>query len=188
MPFSTPFIINNVGILQEELPFIYVVTGIGSMVIMPLIGKLSDKVGKLPTFLGGSVLAIMMVIVFTNMTPVPLWTLIFINTLMFAGIMSRMIPSMALMTAIPRLEDRGAFMSVNSSLQQIAGGIASVLAGVIIVQQSSGKLAHFDRLGYVVVAIMIICGVLMYFINQQVARKQSVAPGSEKIIEEKVMV
>ena len=81
-----------------------------------------------------------MVVIFTNLPPISLWALIGINTLMFAGIMSRMIPSTALMTAMPKLEDRGAFMSVNSSLQQFAGGVASVLAGLIIVQQGNGKL------------------------------------------------
>jgi predicted MFS family arabinose efflux permease len=112
-----------------------------------------------------------MVVIFTNLSPIPLWSFIGINTLMFAGIMSRMIPSSALMTVIPRQEDRGAFMSVNSSLQQIAGGIASVLAGLIIVQEKSGRLDHFDTLGYVVIFVMILCAALMYFINKQVAKK-----------------
>ena len=182
MPFSTPFIINNVGILQEQLPVIYVVTGIGSIIILPLIGKLSDKAGKYPTFIGGTILAIIMVIIFTNLPPIPLWTLIGINTVMFAGIMSRMVPSTALMTAVPRLEDRGAFMSVNSSLQQISGGVASVLAGLIIVQQPGGKLEHFDTLGYVVITVMVICAVLMYFINRQVAIKLTARSAEEHVL------
>lgn len=188
MPFSTPFIINNVGILQEQLPVIYVVTGIGSIIVLPLIGRLSDKAGKYPTFLGGTILATIMVVVFTNLAPVPLWTLIGINTLMFAGIMSRMIPSSALMTAIPRLEDRGAFMSVNSSLQQIAGGVASVLAGLIIVQEQGGKLNHFDTLGYVVIAVMVVCAVLMYFINREVTRKLNTVPANENSMVNEVLV
>ncbi|HWJ26065.1 MAG TPA: MFS transporter, partial [Flavisolibacter sp.] len=130
MPFSTAFIINNVGITQSQLPVIYVVTGIGSMILLPLIGKLSDKAGKLPTFLAGTTLAMVMVVVFTHLNPIPVWELILINTIMFAGIMSRMIPSQALMTAIPEHKDRGAFMSINSSLQQFAGGVASVIAGM----------------------------------------------------------
>ena len=188
MPFSTPFIINNVGISQQQLPIIYVITGIGSMIILPLIGKLSDKIGKFPTFIGGTALAIVMVIVFTNLPPIPLWSLIGINTLMFAGIMSRMIPSTALMTAIPAMPDRGAFMSVNASLQQIAGGIASLLAGMIIVQEKSGKLDHFDTLGYVVIFIMIVCAFLMFFINQQVAVKVKKETSPEKMIGEEVVV
>ena len=171
MPFSTPFIINNVGISQLDLPIIYVITGIGSMIILPLIGKLSDKVGKFPTFVGGTVVSMIMVVVYVNLNPIPLWELIVVNTVMFAGIMSRMIPSTALMTAVPKVEDRGAFMSVNSSLQQVAGGVASVIAGFIIVQESTGKLRHFDTLGYVVIGVMIICACLMYVISSRVVKK-----------------
>lgn len=171
MPFSTPFIINNVGILQEQLPVIYIATGIGSMIMMPLIGRISDRVGKYPTFLTGSIIAMIMIWVYTHLNPVPVWQVIVVNTIMFAGIMSRMIPSTALMSAIPSLEDRGAFMSINSSLQQVAGGVASVLAGLIIYQKADGQLVHFDTLGYVAIFIMVICAFQMYVISKRVTRK-----------------
>jgi len=174
MPFSTPFVINNVHITQQQLPLIYVVTGMGSMIILPLIGKLSDRAGKLPTFMGGTIIAMVMVFIFTHLTPIPLWELIVINTIMFAGIMSRMIPSSALMTAIPELQDRGAFMSINASLQQIAGGIASVIAGLIIIQDSSGHIYHFDTLGYVAIGVMVICAYLMYIINHRVQHRSDI--------------
>jgi predicted MFS family arabinose efflux permease len=176
MPFSTPFIINNVGVSQAQLPVIYIIMGICSMITLPLIGRLSDKVGKLTTFIAGSILAAIMVIIYTNLTPVPVWLVIVISALMFAGVMSRMIPSQALMTAVPKMQDRGAFMSINSSLQQIAGGVASVIAGMVIIQQPDGKLLHFNTLGYVAICIMAVCIVCMYAINQQVLRKVHVKP------------
>lgn len=174
MPFSTPFIINNVGVTQAQLPMIYVIMGICSMVTLPLIGKLSDKIGKLTTFIAGSILAAIMVVVYTNLTPIPLWQVIVISALMFAGVMSRMIPSQALMTAVPKMQDRGAFMSINSSLQQIAGGVASVIAGMIIVQQPGGKLFQFNTLGYLVIGVMIICVFCMQAISRQVLHKMHI--------------
>jgi predicted MFS family arabinose efflux permease len=171
MPFSTPFLINNVGVSQTQLPMIYVIMGVCSMITLPMIGKLSDRIGKLTTFLAGSILSATMVVIYSNLTPVPLWQVIVISALMFAGIMSRMIPSQALMTAVPKIEDRGAFMSVNSSLQQIAGGVASVIAGMVIVQLPAGKLLHFNTLGYIVISIMAICAYCMVAINKQVLRK-----------------
>lgn len=39
MPFSTPFLVNNVGVAQTELPIIYVVMGLCSLVTLPIIGK-----------------------------------------------------------------------------------------------------------------------------------------------------
>jgi len=171
MPFSTPFIINNVGISQLQLPIIYIIMGICSMIALPLIGKLSDKIGKLPTFFIGSMLAAFMIVIYTNLIPVPLWEVIVVSSLMFAGVMSRVIPATALMTAVPGIEDRGAFMSINSSLQQIAGGVASVIAGWVIVQHPNGKLLHFDTLGYMCIGLMVACGFCMYLIHGQILRK-----------------
>ena len=60
--------------------------------------------------------------------------MIVVNVVLFIGITSRMISASALMSAVPDAAHRGAFMSVNSSLQQIAGGVAAAVAGLIVVQ------------------------------------------------------
>jgi len=54
-------------------------------------------------------------------------------------------------------------------LAQISGGIASVIAGVVVAQGPSGDLQHFDRLGYIVVATTLLSLGLMYFIQRTVA-------------------
>lgn len=58
-------------------------------------------------------------------------------------------------------------MSINSSIQQISGGIAAGAAGLIVVQTGTGTLLHYDLLGYTVVASMLITVVLMYILNEQ---------------------
>eukprot|EP01132_Coremiostelium_polycephalum_P012274 gene12274-15007_t len=83
------------------------------------------------------------------------------------GIMGRMVPSSALTSAVPDMADRGAFMSINSSLQQIAGGIAAAVSGLIVVQKDKfSPLQHYDVVGYVVVVISLISIFLMYRVNQ----------------------
>jgi hypothetical protein len=48
-------------------------------------------------------------------------------------------------------------MSVTASLQQLAGGVGSVLAGIIVSQQTpQSPLEHFDTLGYVVSVCVVI--------------------------------
>jgi predicted MFS family arabinose efflux permease len=91
-----------------------------------------------------------------------------VNVLLFTGIFSRVIPAQALVSAIPEPSSRGAFMAVNSSLQQLAGGLASVLAGMIVIQESSGKLAHFDRVGLILVTTVLITVGMMYLIHRRV--------------------
>lgn len=176
MPFTSAFIVNNVGIAQEKLPIIFFCTGISSIIIMPIIGKLSDKVDKFKLFAVGSSIAMVMILIYTHLTPVPIWIVIVINMIMFMGIMSRMVPAQALNSAIPESYDRGAYMSINSSLQQLAGGSAAMFAGFVVVQQTkTSPIEHFDLLGYVMVGIILLCLFLVYRMSQMVKRNEQKA-------------
>jgi predicted MFS family arabinose efflux permease len=172
MPFGSDFCVNNLGIDAEKLTFIYLVTGTCSLVIGPLVGKYSDTIGKYNMFIIGTVISISIVLIYCNLGITPLWLVIVLNVILFSGIFSRMIPSSALMTAIPLPKDRGAFMGVNASFQQISGGFASIIAGLIVVRGANGKLENYNILSYVVTGTMIITVIMMYFINQQVMKNQ----------------
>lgn len=171
MPFGTAFGINNLGLTRDELPVLYFVTGFFSMIFGPILGKLSDKLGKYNIFVAGSIISMAMVAIYTHLGITPLWIVISINVVMFVGISARMISASALMTAVPDANDRGAFMSINSSVQQISGGVASAVAGMIVTQQSDGKIAHYDTLGWVVIASMVAAIVLVYIINRHIQKK-----------------
>jgi len=175
MPFGSAYTVNNLGIAMEKLPFIYLVTGLCSMVIGPLAGRYSDKVGKFRLFTFGTLLSVVLVLVYCNLGVTPLWLLIGINVLLFAGITARMIPASALLSAIPGPQDRGAFMSINASVQQLAGGLASALAGIIVVQTEGGRLGNYALLGYVVTGAMLLTLALMYSLNAYVDKQHQPA-------------
>jgi predicted MFS family arabinose efflux permease len=171
MPFGSAYSIHNLGVTLKQLPLVYLITGVFSIVFGPLVGKLSDRVGKFNIFCMGSVLSIVMVAIYCHLGITPLWELITLNVILFVGISSRMIASSALLTAVPDAKDRGAFMSVNASTQQISGGIASIVAGLIVVQTTSGKLERYDILGYVVIGSMLLAIVMLYYLNRRVQKK-----------------
>ena len=96
-------------------------------------------------------------LVYTNLDQLPLWQVIAINILMFIGIMSRIVPSTAMVASIPEMKDRGAFMSIMSSLQQLAGGVAALIAGLIVHQETkTSPLENFNILGIVVAGCILI--------------------------------
>jgi predicted MFS family arabinose efflux permease len=172
MPFGSAFAINNLKITPEELPFLFMVSGVSSLVVMPLIGRLSDKIDKFKLFAIASVWMMVVVVFYTNLSVTPLWLVMIFNILMMMGILSRMVPSSALTTAIPNLQDRGAFMSINSSLQQIAGGIAAACAGMIVQQKDKySPLEHYNTVGYVMVVISLISVFLLYRVSIIVKKK-----------------
>jgi predicted MFS family arabinose efflux permease len=171
MPFGSAYTVNNLGIDIVHLPTIYLVSGLFSIAIGPLVGRASDSFGKFPTFAFGTALSIIMVLIYTHLGHVGLTTAIAVNVLMFAGIFSRMIPSQALISAIPEPSQRGSFSAVSASLQQLSGGFGSVLAAAIIAQNADGTLRHFDWLGYIVAATAVVSLTLMYFVQKSVAAR-----------------
>ncbi len=173
MPFASAFTVNNMGISVHDLPLIYMVTGGCAMVTGPLVGRASDRFGKMPVFLFGTLLSIVMVTIYTRMEVSPLPEVIIVNAILFVGIFSRIIPSQALMSAVPEPRSRGAFMSVSASLQQISGGVASALAGFLVVQSATGKIEQFDVLGNVVCGAAILTLAMMFGINKKLHKRWS---------------
>ena len=174
-PFGTAYLVNNIHVSHEELPIIFFFTGVSVLIIMPMIGRLSDKVSKLKLFAVGSLISIIMILIYTNLPPIPVWQIIIINMILFMGIMSRMVPSTTLNTAVPETQDRGAYMAITSSLQQIAGGIAAVCAGFIVHQQTkTSPLINYDILGYVISIITLVSILLIQRVDSMVNPKERV--------------
>lgn len=173
MPFGSAFSVHNLGIPMEQLPIVYMATGVTSIIAGPVVGKLSDQIGKYQIFVIGSAIAIVMVAYYTRLGITPLWVVIGVSAILFVGISARMISASALTSGVPELKDRGAFMAINSSLQQLSGGLASLVAGLIVVQTTSGKLEHYEELGYVVVTAIVITAVLMFKIHRDHVRKEA---------------
>src|SRR5690242_10165808 len=173
MPWGSAFAINNLGVTPQELPFLFMVAGISSLIIMPLIGKISDKKDKFTIFASAAVWMMIIVIIYTNLSTIPFGFVLFMNILLMIGIMSRMVPAMAMITGLPKLQDRGAFMSINSSLQQIAGGVAAGVSGLIVSQKDKySPLEHYNTLGYLIVVLSIICVYMVYRVSIMIKAQQ----------------
>ena len=172
MPWGSAFAVNNLHVSYAQLPSLFMASGIAALVIMPMIGKLSDKIDKVKIFTVAAISMMVIIIIYTNLTPIPFIYIVLLNILMMTAIMSRIVPAMALVSALPKMQDRGAFMSINSSLQQIAGGIAAGIGGMIVVQQTkTSPLQHYNTLGYVIVVIIIANILQMFRVNKLIKSK-----------------
>lgn len=178
MPFGAAYSVNNLGISIDDLPKVYLVTGICTMIAGPLIGRLTDRVGFMPVFMSGSLLGAALVLVYCYLGVTPLGYIMALNAALFIGITARMISTSTLFSQVPVPADRGAFMGINASVSQISGGFASAIAGMLIHQQPGGYLEHYPRLGWTVCITMLICILLTHFISRGVkARGVVIARG-----------
>lgn len=168
MPFGSAFSVNNLGISVHDLWLVYTVTGASTIISGPLAGRLSDAIGKYRTFVLGTLLGMLLVGIYCNLGVTPLPWVIALNVVLFVAIMARMASSSALTSAVPDPQDRGAFMAINVSVSQLAGGVASSVAGLIVVQAPDGRILHYDTLGWVVIGAMTVTMLMMYPINRAV--------------------
>jgi len=178
MPYSSAFLVHNLGIEFGRLPLVYTITGVCSIVAGPLIGRASDALGKFSVFSFGCAATIAMVLIYTNLGVTPIGLVILVNCLLFVGVFSRMIPASALISAIPAPADRGAYMSISSSVQQVSGGFAAIVGGLIVSESATGALEHFDIVGYVLVGTTLVTLAMMYFISRRIEQAAKSNPAS----------
>lgn len=172
MPFGTVFATGNLGLSMHDLPILYAITGVATMIAGPTIGMLSDKLGAYKMFIFGSILTAAMVAIYTQLNITPFWMVVVLNVFLFAGITGRMVSYSTMMTSIPKMQDRGAFMSVNSSIQQLSGGVAAILAG-FIAYESDGKMENYPALGLTVISSVALGAILMYRVAKMIKKAKA---------------
>lgn len=148
IPFITPFLVSNVGFQQDNIFLIYLVGGILTIFTAPMVGKLADKRGKYPVFVVFALLSLLPVWLLTNLWPMPLWVVLTISGLFFIVVNGRMIPTQAIISSVVQPQKRGGFMSINASMQQLSTGMAAMIGGAIISKTSTGRIEHYDWVGY----------------------------------------
>jgi predicted MFS family arabinose efflux permease len=175
IPFIAPYMVGNVGFTEGQLALIYLVGGMCTMFTSPWVGKMADKHGRLKIFTIFGSLVIIPILLITNLQPVPVWTVLLISAIFFIFSNGRMVPSTTMETAIIRPENRGSYMSIRSSVQQLTSGLASFVAGLIIVERPPifgevKSLANFNLVG----------GIAVFFslVALYVARRITVEQGS----------
>ncbi len=158
IPFLASAIVFNGGISESRLPWLYVVGGVCSFVSSPLIGKLSDRIGKLRVYRIMAVLVLVPFVALTNLPKVPLAVAIAVVAAMMVCNSGRMVPAVAMITASVEPRRRGGFMSVNSAVQHLAMSVGAFVAGLIVGQEegTTGPLRNFWVVGLIAVAATLI--------------------------------
>lgn len=178
IPYITIYAVHNVGIAQEDIPFIYLAGGAATLITARLIGHWADMSGKIRVYRIIAIFALLPLFFVTNLGVAPLWMWLVCTTAFFVLVSGRMIPAMAIVTSAAQPKLRGTFMSLNASLQQLASGLASSLAGFIITQNSTGQIVGYEKVGYVAIAgnMLAIWFVVRIVMHDQHAVAPDVAP------------
>ncbi|MCX6110007.1 MAG: MFS transporter [Proteobacteria bacterium] len=159
MPFVSPFLVAIAGLSEADLPHIYLVAGLASLFMAPLVGRLSDRFGARRVFIISSFFSVPALLAFAHMGHAGFAVALVLNTLVSAVGAARMTPWLELINRSVDSGRRGSFMTLIASVQQLAAAGASYGGGWMI-GANSEELAKFSQLGIVVAASMIASSIL----------------------------
>ena len=180
IPYITVYAVHNVGIAQSDIPLIYLAGGMATLITARLIGHYADLHGKVEVYRLVAFIALLPLLLVTHIGAVPLWLWLICTTVFFVFVSGRFIPAMAIITSAAQPHLRGTFMSLNATVQSLAMGLATTLAGFIIGQEADGRITGYPVAGYVAVAAGILA---MWLVARIMMHEQlpAAATGAEQV-------
>jgi predicted MFS family arabinose efflux permease len=148
-PYLSIFLVNNVGMTNDQLEYLYIAGGALSLFSAPVIGRLADQYGKLRIYRIIIPISVVLLVVITNLPRVHVAIAVAVFGALMMCNVGRMIAAMAMITGSIAPQRRGAFMSANSSVQHIASGLGAYLGGAIIQDGPGHQVLHFGIVGWV---------------------------------------
>ncbi len=148
-PYVSAYFVANVGMTEEQLPIIYVVGGALTLIASPIVGRLTDRFGKLLIYRIIAPASALLLLAITHLPRVPVAIAVAVFASLMVSNVGRMIAAMAMITGSVEPHRRGGFLSANSSVQHISCGIGAYLGGLIITQVEGGPIGNFGTVGWI---------------------------------------
>ncbi len=158
IPYIALYLTSNVGINNSYISLIYLCGGVATLMSSRFIGHMADRYGKEKVFRVLAIVSLIPLLVTTNLPVTPLWIVLINSTAFFILVSGRMIPAMAMVSQVVESKIRGTFMSLIGSVQMLASGIASVVAGMVVTIGPDGMMQHYNLVGYGAA----VCGLLTF--------------------------
>ncbi len=155
-PFIALYLTTNVAVPESFLSVIYLCGGAATFFSARIIGRLSDRFGKLEMLRWVVLLSMASLLITSHLVPVPLWFVLINSTCYFVLVSGRHIPGMALITQTVNPQIRGTFMSLISSVKMFSAALGSFVTGLVISRSATGEIEHFNLMGYVAVAFALL--------------------------------
>ncbi len=156
LPFISKYMVANVGFTEKQLTYIYIFGGAATIFTSPLVGKLADRFGNKRIFAIFIIISFIPLFLITNMPKIAIGWVLLVTTVFFVTSGGRMIPATTMITATVSPQNRGSFMSINSSVQHISAGVGSFIGGSIVTEGIDGKLQNFPVVGYIAIVTSLI--------------------------------
>lgn len=162
IPFIAPYMQLNIGFSNHQVGYIYTLGGLLTVGLLPLFGRLSDRLGHAKVFTFMSFFALFSIFAITNLPPTSIGVALLATSSFFIVASGRNVPATTMSTAVVKPENRGSFMSMRQSVNEMALAGSSFLAGMIIVERPDGSLGNYHYVGYLAILMSMLAMVLAW--------------------------
>lgn len=148
IPYIPNFAVHNLRMNSDYVGLIYLAGGVASVLTVRVVGRLSDKHGSLKVFTILSCLALIPIITLTHIPSGGMILILVLAAMLFMFGGNRGVPANTLISATALPHQRGGFLSLTSSVQQLAAGLASYFGGLLISEGADHTVLHYEYVGY----------------------------------------
>jgi predicted MFS family arabinose efflux permease len=171
IPFINPYMEFNRGYGKNQIPMVYLVGGIASLLSAIYLGRISDSIGKFRVFTYSVLSSLVMVFGITNMPAIPFSLVLVFFAVWFIFATGRGVTAQALVTNVVEKEQQGSFMVLNSSMQHAGTFLASIISGFIVIENKTGSIQRFEWVGYLSIIVLLACFLLGRFLFRHMDKK-----------------
>lgn len=147
--YLAPYFVQNLGVTEKQLSFIYLVGGVSILVFAPVIGFLSDKYGKQKIYILLSLLLTVPIYMISHCSFLLFQEILILSVFYFGLDAGRRIPVNTIISELASVEDRTAYLNLCSSIKKMAIGSAALIGGFVIQTLPNHQLLNFDQLGII---------------------------------------
>jgi predicted MFS family arabinose efflux permease len=156
IPFINPYLEFNKGYTKDQTPLIFLAGGTASLAAAIFLGRMADRIGKLFIFSVSVIGSLFFVVLVTQLPSMQFSLVLAIFSVLFVFATGRIITAQAMVSEVAPAHQRGSFMSINGSIRELGSGLAALCAGFIVKSDRSGRIYHYEWVGYVSVVVLVI--------------------------------
>lgn len=146
------YLVSNVKVDPHNLPYIYTLGGVMTLIGSPIIGRISDRIGKPPVYRVMAIAAAIVYLTVTHLPPVHFAVAMFTMAMLMLCNGGRMVPAMAMITSSVEPARRGSFLGAYSAVQHLSAGLGSFVAGKLLTTNANSEFVGYNNVGYLAVA------------------------------------